>query len=270
MFFFLGVLVLLYLEKLSSLLLLSLIYSDECLEREALVLPLFLFLQRPSSLRQRKALDLLNQVISRLFVFLGGASVLICLISFFASNSGLLNQSKWTEGIFLNSILFGYVLFICASAILVGALNSTGKFFEGAFSPVILNLSMILAMITGKFMFGFSLPELVIFLCLAVLLAGVIQLLLPWIKLKESLDWRWKINMSTSQEMEQIKSLFWVGALGAAVGQINILVSRFFAYSLEESGGLSYLFLSSRLVELPLGVFAIAITTVFFPEMARQ
>jgi putative peptidoglycan lipid II flippase len=69
--------------------------------------------------------------------------------------------------------------------------------------------------------------------------------------------------------MEQIKSLFWVGALGAAVGQINILVSRFFAYSLDESGGLSYLFLSSRLVELPLGVFAIAITTVFFPEMAR-
>jgi putative peptidoglycan lipid II flippase len=38
---------------------------------------------------------------------------------------------------------------------------------------------------------------------------------------------------------------------------------------LDESGGLSYLFLSSRLVELPLGVFAIAITTVFFPEMAR-
>lgn len=227
------------------------------------------FTETLKSKAKEKALDLLNQVISRLFVFLGGASVLVCLISFFASSSDLLNQSKWTEGIFLNSILFGYVLFICASAILVGALNSTGKFFEGAFSPVILNISMILAMITGKFMFGFSLPELVIFLCLAVLFAGVIQLLLPWIKLKESLDWRWKINMSTSQEMEQIKSLFWVGALGAAVGQINILVSRFFAYSLEESGGLSYLFLSSRLVELPLGVFAIAITTVFFPEMAR-
>ena len=77
------------------------------------------------------------------------------------------------------------------------------------------------------------------------------------------------MTVTGSDEMDQIKSLFWVGALGAAVGQINILVSRFFAYSLDESGGLSYLFLSSRLVELPLGVFAIAITTVFFPEMAK-
>ena len=54
-----------------------------------------------------------------------------------------------------------------------------------------------------------------------------------------------------------------MGALGAAVGQANILISRLFAYTLEESGGMSYLFISSRLIELPLGIFAIAIATVF-------
>jgi putative peptidoglycan lipid II flippase len=128
---------------------------------------------------------------------------------------------------------------------------------------------MIFSMVVGKFFLGFDLTELAIALCVSVLLAGIIQILLPWLKLKRSLQWNFRLTLSASEEMEQIKSLFWVGALGAAVGQINILVSRFFAYSLDESGGLSYLFLSSRLVELPLGVFAIAITTVFFPEMAR-
>ena len=46
-------------------------------------------------------------------------------------------------------------MFICVSAILVGALNSTGRFFEGAFSPVILNVCMISAMIEGSFSLTF-------------------------------------------------------------------------------------------------------------------
>ena len=218
---------------------------------------------------KERALTLLNQVTSRLFIFLGGGTVVICILSYHLSISGFFTEAKWVEGAFLNSLSFGYVVLICTSAILVGALNSTGRFFEGAFSPVVLNLFMISAMIAGKFFFGLSLKELAVFLCLSVVFAGVFQLALPWKKLKDSMDWKWEMTVTGSDEMDQIKSLFWVGALGAAVGQINILVSRFFAYSLDESGGLSYLFLSSRLVELPLGVFAIAITTVFFPEMAK-
>lgn len=218
---------------------------------------------------KEKAFNLLNQVTSRLVVFLGVGSLLICLLSYLASISWVFDDAKWNEGAFLNSISFGYVMFICVSAILVGALNSTGRFFEGAFSPVILNVCMISAMIGGKFFFDLSLSELAVFLCLSVLLAGTIQLALPWMKLQSSIGWKWRMTFTGSEEMDQIKALFWVGALGAAVGQINILVSRFFAYSLDESGGLSYLFLSSRLVELPLGVFAIAITTVLFPEMAK-
>lgn len=70
--------------------------------------------------------------------------------------------------------------------------------------------------------------------------------------------------------MLKIKKIFWIGAIGAAVAQINILVSRVLAYSLDETGGVSYLFLSSRLIELPLGVFALSISTVLFPELAKS
>jgi putative peptidoglycan lipid II flippase len=91
----------------------------------------------------------------------------------------------------------------------------------------------------------------------------------PWFQLRRSFDWKWKIDFSSSVGMEKIKSLFVVGVFGAAVGQVNIMVSRFLAYSLENEGALSYLFLSARLIELPLGVFALSISTVFFPELSR-
>jgi putative peptidoglycan lipid II flippase len=217
-----------------------------------------------------QALLLLSQVTSRLFVFLGVFSVLICLLSYYGSVSDWGDQAKWSKGLFLNSISFGYVVLICASAIMVGALNSTGKFFEGAFSPVLLNLCMISSMVFGKYFFALEMTDIAVLLCSSVLVAGVLQLALPWLKLRTSMGWRLQISMSESNEMNQIKSLFWVGALGAAVGQVNILISRLLAYSLDDSGGLSYLFLSSRLVELPLGVFAIAISTVFFPEMTKS
>ena len=216
-----------------------------------------------------KALDLLNQVTSRLFIFLGVITLIVSLFSYYASGLVWVGETKWANGLFLNSISFGYVVLICSSAIMVGALNSTGRFFEGAFSPILLNLCMISSMLLGKYFLRMEISDVAILLCFSVLIAGVLQLFLPWLKLKSEMGWRWQISMSDTKEMSQIKALFWVGALGAAVGQVNILISRFLAYSLEESGGLSYLFLSSRLVELPLGVFAIAISTVLFPEMAK-
>ena len=73
------------------------------------------------------------------------------------------------------------------------------------------------------------------------------------------------MTLKGSKEMDQIKSV-WIGALGAAVGRVNILVSRFFAYSLDE-WSLSYLFLSSRLSTSVRG-FCIH-HNCFVSEMAR-
>ena len=93
---------------------------------------------------------------------------MICILSYYLSVSGFFTEAKWVEGAFLNSLSFGYVTFICVSAILVGALNCKGSFFENI-PPVILNFFMISAMIVGKFFFGFS-HELQYFLFLALFL----------------------------------------------------------------------------------------------------
>ena len=85
-----------------------------------------------------KAQEVLNQVLTRLFLLLIVLSVLISLFSWLASHYQWIESQKWINGLYLNSIIFPYVLFICISAIIVGALNTHKKFFAGAFSPIIL------------------------------------------------------------------------------------------------------------------------------------
>ncbi|MBT3666884.1 MAG: murein biosynthesis integral membrane protein MurJ [Opitutae bacterium] len=213
--------------------------------------------------------QILNQVLSRLMIFLFVLTIIICLFSWATSNFGWITEPKWISGLSLNSIVFPYVFLICVSAIMVGALNTHGKFFAGAFSPIILNLSMICILTFCYFIASWRDFELATSLCFAVLIGGFFQMVWPWLQLRRSCAWKWKIDFSSSAGLEKIKSLFVVGVFGAAVGQVNIMVSRFLAYSLEDEGALSYLFLSARLIELPLGVFALSISTVFFPELSR-
>ena len=217
----------------------------------------------------QNAHDVLNQVLTRLFLLLCIISIVICLLSWCASNYYWVESQKWVDGLFLNSIIFPYVLLICISAIIVGALNTHKSFFAGAFSPIILNIAMIGGLVFCYFGMSWRGLDLGMALCVSVLVGGIFQAIWPWIQLRRSFDWRWQLNFSTSSGLEKIKGLFVIGAFSAAVSQVNIMVSRFLAYRLEDEGALSYLFLSARLIELPLGVFAISISTVVFPQLSK-
>ncbi|MEC8043391.1 MAG: murein biosynthesis integral membrane protein MurJ [Verrucomicrobiota bacterium] len=216
-----------------------------------------------------KAFGLLNQVLSRLFTGLASLTVVVVVLSLVVCNQEFLTSDKWSLGLSLNALSFGYVVFICSSAIVVGALNTQGKFFAGAFSPIILNTVLILVLLIGGSVLQMEMLDLAILLCSGVLFSGFLQLLMPAFQMRKLEGWQFRMDFSNSEEFGRIKALFWIGALGAAVAQVNTLVSRFLAYSLDETGGLTYLFMSSRLIELPLGVFAIAISTVLFPQLAK-
>ena len=216
-----------------------------------------------------EGLSLLNKVLTRLAV--GLVVILLlgwCLVSL-VEDTDLLNSSKWRLGIELCSVTLPYVLAICLSALIVGALNARKKFSPGASSPIILNLVMIATLGVGGIVYGFEGEDLALALCVSVLIGGFLQLLAPAFSLHRLEDWKYKFDFGQSDELSRIRELFVVGAFGAAVGQVNVLVSRFLGYSLPEDGAVSMLFLTSRLTELPLGVFAIAISTVVFPEMTR-
>jgi len=183
---------------------------------------------------QVQGFSLLNQVFTRLLVLLGILTLIICSTCWFCLSTGLIWNEKWVLGAQYTTITFGYVLLVCCSAILIGILNVHDRFLEGAISPVILNGCMIFALAFGVSPWLSENHQIAQLLCIGVVFAGILQLAMPWLKLNKSFQWKWSFSLDKSDEFIRLSKLFWVGALGAAVAQLNILVSRLFAYSLEE------------------------------------
>jgi len=174
---------------------------------------------------------------------------------------------QWRLGCWLGACLMPYMLFICLAAVFSAALNVLERFAVPAFSPVLLNLAMIAALVIAGIGLDLPIDTVVLYLCWGVLLGGVLQLLLPMTALMR-LGWRPAVDFSRSQRLQQLLRLFLPGVVGAAVAQVNVLVSRLLAFQLNASA-VAALFYANRLVELPLGIFTIAITTVFFPRLSR-
>lgn len=206
-----------------------------------------------------------NQVLFRLLLAL--AVIILLGMSLLALASG---QSwlpgRWELGAELAVWLLPYMLFICLAAIISAGLNLLGRFAVAASTPILLNASMIAALLAGLWLDA-DLAGIVYWLCGGVLFGGVLQLLVPAVDLMRQ-GWRPRIEPKSGAEMGELWALFLPGLMGAAILQVNILVSRLLAYSLEDSA-VSVLYLASRLMELPLGVFTIAVATVFFPLLAK-
>lgn len=162
-------------------------------------------------------------------------------------------------------INFPYLMLISLTAFSGAILNTYSRFWVAAFTPVFLNITMIIAAI--YFSPQFATP--IIALAWGVVVAGVIQLLfqIPFLR-HLCLVPRLKVNFRDPGVMRVLKLM--VPALfGVSVGQINLLVDTLFA-SLLAVGSVSWLYYSDRLMEFPLGVFGVAISTVILPHLSRH
>ena len=161
-------------------------------------------------------------------------------------------------------ITFPYLLLISMTGFAGAILNSYDRFVVPAFTPVLLNLSLIgFALFATPF---FSVP--VYALAWAVLFAGCIQLLfqLPFLRQLDRLPSpRWDTQHAG---VKKIALLMVPAIFGVSVSQINLLLDTVLA-SFLPTGSVSWLYYSDRLVELPLGVFGIAIATVILPSLSR-
>jgi putative peptidoglycan lipid II flippase len=210
---------------------------------------------------------LLNQTLSRMLLFFGGGIVVIVALLMLLQKSGSLGE-KWDITLPLIALLLPYAVLICLAAIVTAALNVLHKFFIASLSPILLNVAMILTLALGVTKWGSASMSLVWALCIGVLVGGILQLLLPVAQLLRC-GWKPAFDWSHSQELARMRTLFLTATGGAAILQINLLVSRLIAYQHSDEA-VSQLYLASRLTELPLGVFAVAIYTVLFPLLSRH
>ena len=188
------------------------------------------------------------------------APFIIRIFAFGFSDSG----DRFDLAVTMLRITFPYLFFISLTALSGAVLNTYNRFWVAAFTPVLLNISMISAAIWLAP--NFSKP--IVGLAWGVFIAGLIQLFfqLPFLKRLQLLP-RPRFNFKDPGVIRVVRLM--VPALfGVSVGQINLLVDSLFA-SLLVIGSVSWLYYSDRLMEFPLGVFGVAISTVILPHLSR-
>ena len=161
-------------------------------------------------------------------------------------------------------IMFPYLALISLVAFSSGIQNTHDRFSLPAFTPLIFNISLIIAAI---FLAPrFNIP--VYALAWGVLVAGFLQLLIHVIALKK-INRLPRPNFNWSHPgLTKFLKLIFPAILAGGIIQINLLIDTIFA-SLLETGSPTWLYVSDRLIQFPMGLFAIAIGTVLLPTLSK-
>ena len=174
-------------------------------------------------------------------------------------------EAKYELTVQLLRVTFPYLFFISLTALAAGILNTYGRFGVPAFTPALLNLSLIGAALV----LAPRMEEPIFALALGVLVAGVVQLafLLPFLaslRLLVAPRLKW-----AHEGVRRIARLLLPAVFGASVAQINIQIDTLIA-SFLVTGSISWLYFSDRIVEFPLGVFGIALATAVLPSLSAR
>lgn len=162
-------------------------------------------------------------------------------------------------------ITFPYLFLISMTAFSGGILNTYGRFAIPAFTPVLLNISLISCAV-------WLVPvmdEPIMALAWGVAIAGAVQLAFQ-VPFLAQIGLVPKPRLGFKHEgVKRIMTLMVPALFGVSVSQINLLLDTLLASFLQQ-GSVSWLYYADRLAELPLGVFGIAIASVILPSLSQK
>ena len=207
----------------------------------------------------------LSVMVVFVFVFVTILQILMPWLMYLFAPGFANEPIKFSLAVELTRITFPYLLFISLVSILGGVLNSLGRFAAAAATPIILNITLIAALLLATP----HLPSAGHSLAWGVFLAGILQFIwLIYICRREGFLLRLPMpRMSPS--LRRLLKLVAPGVFGAGVVQINLLVDVVIA-SLLPTGAISFLYYADRVYQLPLGVVGVAIGTALLPVLSRQ
>lgn len=226
-----------------------------------------------SEYRQKRSFTEVRQFISHMQATLGLALCLIValallltpLLTTLFAPGFTHDPHRFALATHMLRITFPYLLLISLTAFYGSILNSYGFFGVPSFTPVLLNIVMIVAAFVGA---KFSVQP-VVTLAWGVLIAGCCQLVfqLPFLYLRDllvlpRLVWR-------DEGVRRVLKLLVPALFGVSVAQISLLIDTLFA-SFLPAGSITWLYYSDRLTYFPLGIFGVALATVVLPHLSRQ
>jgi putative peptidoglycan lipid II flippase len=177
------------------------------------------------------------------------------------------SQDQFAFAVQLSRITIPYLMLISLVSLFGGLLNSLHKFWVNAAAPILLNLTMIAALVL------FHADDPLVTArnqAIAVSVSGLLQLLwLAWACWQNGVSLRLRLPR-LSADVKRLMALILPAAAGAGAVQINLVISTALAASLLAHGSVTYIYMADRLNQLPLGLIGIGLGTVLLPTISRQ
>lgn len=200
-----------------------------------------------------------------------GARWLVYIFTIFSGRQG-----QWEFAVYLTRIIFPYVLFIALAALAMAILNSLHVFGLPASTPILFNLAII-AFSTGalyKPIMKWA-PEPyrspAVAIAVGILVGGVLQLAVQVPALvRHGMHFDFGLSFN-DPGVRRVAKLMVPGFFGIGIYQVNFFVDTIFATAARmPRGSITSLYVADRVMELVLGSYAIAVSTVILPMMSRQ
>jgi putative peptidoglycan lipid II flippase len=213
--------------------------------------------------------DAVAGLMSLAFIIFEGTVLLLCTLVM--KNAGFIirliapgfSEQQVLSAIPMLHILMPFIFFISSSALLGGVLHAVGHFFIPAIAPVMVNIIFIAGLCISLFL---NLP--VTYLCWFIIFAGFIHFLLHLITYFRLHFYFGKITHNDFKLFGRVIGKFLLCLPSVSLMEIALFIDTSFA-SLLAPGSISLLFYANRFVGIPLGVFAVAFSTILLPHFSR-
>ncbi len=217
------------------------------------------------------AWSLANRLITALVLILGALSLGIFLgapwiLRVYAAGFG---PAKMDLAVSMTRILSPFLLFVALAAVAMGVLNTCGRFFLPALAPASFNVMVILSIVILVPILPRLGVEPALALAIGASAGGALQFLvqLPAMR-REGFRLRFELALR-DPALRRIGWLMVPATFGLAATQINILVDTVLASRFGD-GPMTYLMIAFRLMQLPIGVFGVAIATANLTRVSRD
>ncbi|NOT34928.1 MAG: murein biosynthesis integral membrane protein MurJ [Candidatus Eisenbacteria bacterium] len=212
----------------------------------------------------------------QLLVTLGLVLAIVCvagglfapwLVKVFAPGFGAID-GKLELTVLLTRVMLPFLPLVALAAVAMGMLNALGRFAVPALAPALLNLGMILGGLALMPVCGAVGQPAILAMAAGVVIGGLGQFLVQLPSLRaEGFEFRLEWPRA-HPGVQRVARLMAPATIGLAATQFNLFVSTLIA-SLLPQGSVSWLWYAFRLMQLPIGVFGVALATVSLPAFSR-
>ncbi|KAB2891505.1 MAG: murein biosynthesis integral membrane protein MurJ [Desulfobulbaceae bacterium] len=169
----------------------------------------------------------------------------------------------------MTRIMLPFLVFISLAAVVMGMLNTEGKFFVPAMASSFFNLGSIVGGVGLAWLMPHFGQPAIVGMAFGTLIGGIMQLAVQLPSLK-STGFRFQPLLNLNDPgLIRILLLMAPATIGLSATQINIFINTNFASSCAE-GSVSWLNYAFRLVQLPIGLFGVALSIAMMPVLARH